>query len=77
LEKKLTECNLGHRVKVVAIQAGKEATLNLNQMGIHVGDEINIIRKTSFHHPLIIEIHQNELAIGYGLAQKIIVSSEE
>jgi Fe2+ transport system protein FeoA len=48
---------------------------NLNQLGLHVGDEVSVIHRAPFGGPLVIESRGNRVAIGKQLAQKISVEA--
>jgi len=61
--------------KISLISGGWGVRRNLNQMGLHVGDEVSVIRKAPFGGPLVIESRGNRVAIGKQLAQKISVEA--
>lgn len=63
----------GDKVKVVKINAGKRATQRLITMGITPGNIVEIARVSSLGGPVLISYEGSEIAIGYGLASKIIV----
>ncbi|MCW4005379.1 MAG: ferrous iron transport protein A [Candidatus Bathyarchaeota archaeon] len=48
-------------------------THRLAEMGLIPGSEIKLLRKCSFHGPLEIQIRGVSLALGYGLACKVMV----
>ncbi|HUU14939.1 MAG TPA: FeoA family protein [Terriglobia bacterium] len=58
-------------LRISLISGGWGVRRNLNQMGLHVGDEVSIIHKAPFGGPLVIESRGNRVAIGQQLAQKI------
>lgn len=70
---RLVDCKDSIQVKIVSINAGRGAIMNLSNLGLHIGNMIKCIRKSPFKGPVVV-IHQgSEVAIGYGLAQKIYV----
>lgn len=72
-EDRLIGCKEKEKVKIVSIDAGRGAVINLMNLGLNVGDTIEIRRKSRFHGPVIVVHRESEIAIGFGLAQKIIV----
>ncbi len=60
------------KLKVVQINGGYNILKKLNSMGIFEGAFIEKI--TSYHHgPVIVKVMNSQLAIGRGMAEKIIV----
>ena len=70
----LTECKIGDRVEISEINAGRGASLNLANLGLHIGNIICLERRSPFKGPLTVEHQGSEIAIGFGLAQKILVT---
>ncbi|MCI4396549.1 MAG: FeoA domain-containing protein [Thermoprotei archaeon] len=69
--KKLTEIKPGESVRVVNIDGGKVLRDKLIRLGIIPGTEIKVIRNSI--GPVIVEVRQVQVAIGRGMADKIIV----
>lgn len=63
----------GQKVRVVSIVAGRGLTQRLISMGLNVGSEIEVI-KSGAPGPFLIAIKETRLAIGRGIAYKIMVS---
>ena len=63
----------GERVIIREIAGGKSALLRLSSMGLRPGDQIEIINNTG-HGRIILGHDYTRLAIGRGVAQKIMVS---
>lgn len=76
LIKCLTECNNNASLIVVRVNAGMMAKKRLADLGIVPGTEIVKRRSAPFRGPLEIYVKGSKLAIGRGLAQKIIVSCD-
>ena len=70
---KLVDCKDGTRIKIVRINAGRGALINLANLGFHMGNIIKFCRKSPFKGPVVVIYQGTEIAIGYGLAQKIFV----
>jgi ferrous iron transport protein A len=70
---RLVDCKKVMGVKIVKINAGRGATMNLSNLGLHIGNLIKFLRKSPFQGPVIVEHQGSEIAIGYGLAKKIFV----
>jgi len=62
------------KMVVKKIDGGVMVRRRLNQMGIHLGDVIIVRRSGIMGGPLLVEVHGSEVAIGRGMAKKIIVS---
>jgi Fe2+ transport system protein FeoA len=60
-------------LKVLAILGGWETRRSFNQMGIHAGDQIRVLRRAPFGGPLVIDNAGTQVAVGKQLAEKIKV----
>jgi Fe2+ transport system protein FeoA len=67
----LYQAKLHSLLKISLISGGWGVRRNLNQIGLHIGDEVSVIQKAPFGGPLVIESHGNRVAIGRQLAQKV------
>lgn len=63
----------GQKVIVVSIVAGRGLRQRLISMGLNVGSEIEVI-KSGAPGPFLISVKETRLAIGRGIAYKIMVS---
>ena len=70
---RLVECRRGDRVRIVSIGAGRGALLNLMNLGLDVGHRVELLQRSPLHGPLLVSHDGTEVAIGYGLAEKILV----
>jgi len=59
--------------KIIRIAGGKNARLILGQLGIGVGSEVKVLRNAPFAGPILLENSGTSVAIGRGIAAKIIV----
>ena len=60
-------------LKITSISGGWGVRRNLNEVGLHVGDAIRILRKAPFGGPLMVVNHGTKVAVGRQLAAKIKV----
>lgn len=65
------------KATVIDIQGGQRVRQRLGQMGIHPGDVITILRYGALRGPILIEIHGSQVALGRGIASKVIVEETE
>ena len=72
----LTDINSGSKVKVVRIRGGLGIRQRLSCLGIHPGD-VMLLQKSGFMRgPVLVNIHGNQVALGRGIAAKILVEVE-
>ena len=77
LIKCLTECKKGEETKVIGVNAGFRAKRRLANLGIVPGTIIKKKTQAPFHGPLEIIVKGSTLAIGRGLASKILVKCDQ
>ncbi len=65
------------KAKVLDIQGGHGVRQRLSQMGIHPGDIITILRFGALRGPILVEVHGSQVALGRGIASRIIVEEVE
>ena len=65
------------KAKVIDIKGGPGIRQRLGQMGIHPGDEITMLRYGALRGPILIEVHGSQVALGRGIASKILVEEIE
>ncbi len=63
----------GSSAEVVKILGGRGIHSRLESLGIYEGVRIKKISKSPFRGPVIIEVKNCKVAIGYGMAKKILV----
>lgn len=61
------------QAKVIGFEGGKGLQAKLIQYGLYPGDTLRVIRIAPFRGPLLIEVNGREIALGRGIAEKIIV----
>jgi ferrous iron transport protein A len=77
MQKTLDQVDENRKAKVIDIQGGQGIRQRLSQMGIHPGDTITILRYGALRGPILIEIHGSQVALGRGIASRIIVEEVE
>jgi len=67
----------GTEALVREIQGGRTLRHRLARRGVHPGDKLRLVRTGHFGGPVLIEVHGAEVAIGRGMAQKIVLEVSE
>lgn len=70
--KKIVEFRSGQKVKILQIDAGQGALVNLRNLGLNIGNMVKIVRISHFRGPVMLAYHGSTIAIGYRLAKKIL-----
>ena len=73
----LRQMQSGQSGKVVQVQGGPELVNRLNALGIRPGKKITKIGAMLMRGPVTIRVGNARVAIGFGMANKIIVELEE
>jgi ferrous iron transport protein A len=73
---KLIDLKEGQKGIIISIQGGRNIIQRLTDMGLTPGTEIKMVRKGSFC-PVEISVRETDLAIGCGVASKILVKVKE
>ena len=63
-------------VRVVSFSGGKSLHAKLTQHGIHPGDYLHVLRVAPLGGPVLVECSGREIALGRGVAEKIIVEPD-
>lgn len=71
----LIKLHEGDEAKVEFIAAGKEATKRLYEMGFNTKATVDVL-KNDFG-PVLVSVNGNKIAIGRGLAEKVMVQKTE
>jgi ferrous iron transport protein A len=72
----LDKVEINKDVYVVEIIGGWGIRQRLNQMGIHPGDKIIVKRSGIMKGPLHIKVHGMEVALGRGMAKKVVIQEK-
>lgn len=73
----LVEMSPNQTGKVVAFQSGLGMARHLESMGIRIGTKITKVSQQLMSGPVIISHGNTQVALGFGMAQKIMVEIEE
>ena len=73
-EIRLSDLQINEEGKVAHIAAGKQATHRLSGMGITMGTTLKVLSRAPFQGPIQIEVRGTKIALGRGLAHKIILN---
>ena len=65
----------GSVMRISCISGGWGARRNLNQIGLHIGDEVSVIHRAPFGGPLVVESRGSRVAMGRRLAEKVEVEA--
>jgi Fe2+ transport system protein FeoA len=61
----------GRRARLASVNGHLQA--RLRQYGLHIGDEVRVLRNAPLGGPLLIAANDREIALGGLLAEKIMV----
>ena len=65
-----------HKGKISEISGGGALQHRLMSMGIYAGKEVTKLSYVGLRGPVVIKAGRSVLALGHGMAQKIIVETE-
>ena len=58
------------------VSVGDRLRVKLRQHGLHIGDQVRLVRSAPLEGPLVIEVNGREIALGRAVARKILVEVE-
>jgi ferrous iron transport protein A len=64
---------INQKGKIVAIEAGRTLTNRFMSMGIYPGSEVTKLSHFIMRGPIAIRVGRTVLALGYGMAHKILI----
>jgi len=73
----LTQLKTGQRGTIIEIQGGAGLTRRLENMGVRAGKKISKTSAQFWRGPQIVKVGNLQVAIGFGMAMKIIVEVEK
>lgn len=73
----LTQLEEGESGVVVDIQGGYGLTRRLESLGIRVGKKVTKVSSQLMRGPVTVRMDNSEVAIGFGMARKILVEIEK
>ena len=72
----LTHIKANHKGKVVEITGGTNLYHRLMNMGVYKGKEVTKLSHIGLRGPVVIKSGRSILALGHGVAAKVIVETE-
>ncbi len=73
----LVQMETGKRGKIVEIQGGAGMSLRLENLGIRVGEEVEKLSQQAMRGPVVVTIGKSQVAIGFGMATRVLVEMPE
>ncbi|OQX89678.1 MAG: hypothetical protein B6D65_01990 [candidate division Zixibacteria bacterium 4484_93] len=73
----LVQMKPGEQGTIVAIQGGYGSRRRAESLGIRVGVSIKKISAQFMRGPIIVQVGNTTIALGFGIAQKIIVEKRQ
>ncbi len=72
LIKTLDMFGAGEKAKVIEVKGGWGLRQKLSEMGILPGQIVTVSNSSLWRGPILVQIHSNEVALGRGVARKIL-----
>ena len=73
----LTAMETGQIGKVVQIQGGRGMVGRLEVLGIRIGRDLKKVSSQFMRGPVVLEVGNTQVAVGFGMAGKILVEVAE
>ncbi len=73
----VVKMKIGQAGKVVEIHGGAGMSSRLENLGIRVGEEVKKLNQQAMRGPVVVAIGKSQVAIGFGMATKILVEIVE
>ena len=73
----LAEMKTGQTGTVVGVLGGHGLIRRLDGLGIRPGKKVTKLSSTLFHGPVILRADSTQVAVGFGMARKIIVELDK
>jgi ferrous iron transport protein A len=74
--KDLTQLEEGETGVVVDIQGGWGLVRRLDSLGIRIGKKVTKVSSQLMRGPVTVKLDNSQIAIGFGMARKILVERE-
>jgi ferrous iron transport protein A len=72
----LAEMRTGQTGTVVEVLGGHGLVRRLDALGIRPGKKVTKMSSTLFRGPVILRVNNTQVAVGFGMARKIIVEAD-
>lgn len=73
----LAQMRTGQTGTVVGVLGGHGLVRRLDALGIRPGKKVTKLSSTLFHGPVILRADSTQVAVGFGMARKIIVELDK
>lgn len=73
----LLDVQHGSLVRISRLEGGTNMRDKLTQHGLYPGDCVRVLRAAPLGGPLLVDVNGREIALGRGVAQKIVVEELE
>jgi ferrous iron transport protein A len=76
-EKLLSDLSVNEEAKIVEIRGGRGMQARLRALGLAEGQRVKKLSRVGFGGPVVILVNRAQVAIGRGMARRIIVRSND
>jgi ferrous iron transport protein A len=73
----LADMKTGQTGTVVGVLGGHGLIRRLDALGIRLGRKVTKLSSTLFRGPVILRVNNTQVAVGFGMARKIIVEADK
>jgi ferrous iron transport protein A len=73
----LAEMRIGQTGTVVGVLGGHGLIQRLDALGIRPGKKVTKLSSTLFRGPVMLRVNNTQVAVGFGMARKIIVEADK
>jgi ferrous iron transport protein A len=73
----LAEMRTGQTGTVVGVLGGHGLIQRLDALGIRPGKKVTKLSSTLFRGPVMLRVNNTQVAVGFGMARKIIVEADK
>jgi ferrous iron transport protein A len=73
----LIDASFGKTVRIAAFEGGRRLEAKLRQIGLMPGDTITVVRAAPLGGPLLLDVQGRLVAIGRGVASRVVVEEIE
>jgi ferrous iron transport protein A len=73
----LAEMRTGQTGTVVGVLGGRGLIQRLDALGIRPGKRVTKVSSTLFRGPVMLRVNSTQVAVGFGMARKIIVEVDK
>ena len=71
----LIQVETGKTVRIMSFKGGVGLEHKLRQLGLVPGDNARVLRHAPFGGPILVEVEGRSIALGRGVASKVIVEA--